>query len=120
MNSESNYENQGHTSISRRQFLRRVTYASGGLVLMSGLRQASGTALAATPGKTGGTVTVAVMGDFASFDPFNMSWVNYPMTQVLYNQFMRYDHEMKLFPELAESWKTSQDGRRSLSSSNRA
>jgi ABC-type transport system substrate-binding protein len=75
---------------------------------MSGPRQASG---AAAPGKTGGTVTVAVMGDFASFDPFNMSWVNYPMTQVMYNQFMRYDHEMKLFPELAESWKTSQDGK---------
>ncbi len=102
--------------MSRRTFLKTVGIATGGLVLA-----ACAPAPAAAPETTsaesepcvGGTLTVAVRNPIGGLDPAKI--VGYPSgPAILYlisNKLVRVGTDLKLYPDLAESWEASSDGR---------
>ena len=102
--------------ISRRTFVKAVGVATGGLMLAS-CAPAAPPAPAAAPAPDepaeGGTLTVAVRSPIGGLDPAKI--VGYPSgPAILYlisNKLVRVGTDLKLYPDLAESWESSDDGR---------
>ena len=82
-----------------------VTACSGGT---------PGGGAAASPGGrvTGGTVTMALEDDPINFDPLvSRAFIDRNIHYQIYDTLVRVDENGKLIPGLAESWKTSDDGK---------
>src|SRR5215469_7346060 len=60
--------------------------------------------------KRGGRVTMGQLGDLADLDAHDFAFLNYGMIPQVYDRLARYDQDLKLQPELAESWDLSTDG----------
>lgn len=74
-------------------------------------RATASSATTSAPAKAGGSLTVGLLGDLNNFDPFALAFANYPMIMNVYDQLIRYSHQMKPLPGLAEKWEISSDGR---------
>ena len=104
--------------ISRRTFVKAVGVATGGLMLASCAPAAApdpapaGAAPAPAEPAEGGTLTVAVRSPIGGLDPAKV--VGYPSgPAILYlisNKLVRVGTDLKLYPDLAESWEASPDG----------
>jgi peptide/nickel transport system substrate-binding protein len=71
------------------------------------------TAAASTPAsavKRGGRLTLGQLGDIANLDAHSFAFLNYGMIPQVYDRLARYDQNLKLQPELAESWDLAGDG----------
>ncbi len=68
------------------------------------------TTAAAVPARRGGTLTVGLPADALTFDPFSLSFQHFPLVQNMYDTLIRYDHDLKPLPGLAESWTIAPDG----------
>src|SRR5207253_906075 len=60
--------------------------------------------------KRGGRLTMGQLGDLADLDAHDFAFLNYGMIPQVYDRLARYDNNLKLQPELAESWDLSSDG----------
>jgi len=87
-------------TITRRQFL---TAAAG---------SAAATLLTSSSTRAAGRLTMGTVGDLSNMDPFLMTFVNYPMMENVYDQFVRLDNRVTPRPAVVEEWSTSADGRR--------
>jgi peptide/nickel transport system substrate-binding protein len=50
------------------------------------------------------------LGDIASLDAHSFAFLNYGMIPQVYDRLAHYDQDLKLQPELAESWDLASDG----------
>ena len=99
--------------ISRRTFVKAVGVATGGMVLAACAPAAPPAPAAAAPAPAepaeGGTLTVAVRSPIGGLDPAKI--VGYPSgPAILYlisNKLVRVGTDLKLYPDLAESWEAS-------------
>jgi len=57
------------------------------------------------------TISIAVTGDLAGFDPFNLSPANSPILSTVYSQPLQYDPQLTLQPKAAESWQLGDGGK---------
>lgn len=118
--------------VSRRQFLQGMAALAGTtLAACSSARSPSTTGAsgaATTSGDTtaaastsaapavsgaatgGGALTVGTVGDLTNLDPFVMTFVNYPMMENVYDQFVRLDNKIKPSPAIIQEWTPSSDG----------
>src|SRR5262249_19580290 len=60
--------------------------------------------------RRGGRVTMGQLGDIANLDAHSFGFLNYGMIPQVYDRLARYDKDLKLQPELAESWDLAGDG----------
>ncbi len=71
---------------------------------------AAPTAAPATQARSGGKLVASRMGDFLHFDPWVTGQPQRPAVHSLHNSLVRYDRQLKVHPELAESWEIAPDG----------
>ena len=57
----------------------------------------------------GGTLRFGHLGDFQYFNPYKLPLADWPMFNQLFNVLIRYDNNLNSQPELAKSWKFSED-----------
>src|SRR6185503_5631494 len=61
----------------------------------------------------GGVLSVGFPSDSKTFDPtYSVQFTERQVLYVVYNTLVRYGPDFSIQPELAESWKIEQDGRR--------
>jgi peptide/nickel transport system substrate-binding protein len=95
----------GNRRITRREFVGR---AAAGAAAAS-LSPAFLARVAQAQGR--GTVTVGLPADILNFDPSAKSFVSYPIIRQVYSRLHDYDLKNTPQPELATSWKISNDHR---------
>ena len=106
--SDSNFDKK----LTRRKFLQTSAMVAAGS-LLAAMPQPAG---ASAPAKAvnvikrrtvraaaGGNVMVGTVGDLSNMDPFMMSFVNYPMMENVYDQFVRLDNQVQPAPQLLTS-----------------
>src|SRR5690242_20127795 len=72
-----------------------------------------GTAQAQDKPQHGGVLSVGFPSDSKTFDPtYSVQFTERQVLYVIYNTLVRYGADFSIQPELAESWKIEQDGRR--------
>jgi peptide/nickel transport system substrate-binding protein len=105
--------------LTRRQFLQGSAVVAAGSLLAAVPQVAAASAPAkpvnivtsrARRAAAGGKVVVGTVGDLSNMDPFFMSFVNYPMMENVYDQFVRLDNQVKPSPAAIEEWTASADG----------
>ncbi|MBI3979828.1 MAG: ABC transporter substrate-binding protein [Chloroflexi bacterium] len=103
--------------LTRRRFLRLAALGAGSaLGLLQGCTSLKPTgpkpeqtaAPTATPGRV---LTIATLGDVASFDSFNLSDLTASVVGNLHNTLIRLDPGRRAVPDLAERWSIADDGR---------
>jgi peptide/nickel transport system substrate-binding protein len=102
-----------HGGMSRREFLHRCVALGVSLVAAQSLVGAySGTpAAAAGAPKPGGVLKAAFSADPAGFDPVRgPSGMSHVVIEQVYSTLMALDPDAKPYPELAQSYKVSDDG----------
>src|SRR6478609_3416048 len=78
-------------------------------LLMAG----AATAQAQEKPQHGGVLSVGFPSDSKTFDPtYSVQFTERQVLYVIYNTLVRYGPDFSIQPELAESWKIEQDGRR--------
>lgn len=64
-----------------------------------------------TPDQYGGQLTAAINGDPKTLDPaYAVTLLDCRLMALIYNGLVRFDETGKIVPDLAQSWKQSQDG----------
>jgi len=84
------------TNLVRRSVLMAGSLLAAGALVMPTLAQAQ----ALKPGK----LRVAVLADFANYDPAQFSSVNFPLIKNLYDSLIEYTAEGQAIPSLASAW----------------
>ncbi len=119
------------SKISRRQFLKGgaalaattvvaacAPSAPAPAVQATSAPAAAATTVPAVPAATaapvaatsGGNLVVGTVGDLTNLDPFVMTFANYPMTENVYDQFLRLDNNVQPSPGVITEWTPSADG----------
>jgi peptide/nickel transport system substrate-binding protein len=73
---------------------------------------AASTLLASWGAQAAGRIAVGTIGDLTNLDPFVMTFVNYPMMENVYDQFVHLDNQVRPHPSVIEEWAPSKDGLR--------
>lgn len=72
----------------------------------------TGAARAAQP-RHGGTLNVGLVSDAKTYDPiFSVQFTERHVLYLVFNTLVKYAPDFSIEPELAESWETSEDGKR--------
>lgn len=96
-------------SIDARHFTRREVLKAAALT--AGALGVARPAFAQAPAKPGGVLISAQATEATGLDPQLVPALSRSRrSPMMYNQLVRFDPEMNVVPELAESWETSKDG----------
>lgn len=106
-------------TLKRSDFLATAAKAAGaaGLIMATGSEHAlAASRVLGSPGastrKSGGSVTVGVIGDLLNFDAFNLDQVNYPYIENVYDQLMRLNNKAQAQPAIVTARHFSDGGRK--------
>lgn len=93
--------------------LRLRNVGVGFVALMLAAQVQLGTALGQVTPQTGGTLNVGLPSDSKTMDPiFSVQFTERQVLYLVFNTLVRYGPDFSILPELAESWKIEDGGKR--------
>jgi peptide/nickel transport system substrate-binding protein len=101
---------KGHRGVARTVVTRRQFLGVSVGVAASLLLPLRGRAFLPLRARAAGRLVVGTVGDLSNLDPFYMTFVNYPMMENVYDQFVRLDNRITPHPAVIDRWTVSADG----------